>query len=357
MLLIAATALASTNLGWPCSRLNWAWRNVWSTCSINSYIPTNVAPATADFPPAHFRRAPLSVAESPNQWLQASTGHIAPSFDGTGATTIPAGIPKAFCDAMLSTNGGTQPGYQLLRNRCRRAVDAYGGIVRVCALPPAQHTFRGPIQGPLGSSILSNFEPGASHAPHAANVAALAIHARRCTDTVQPGTYWSPASTCPGLQGWWSVVWNVCGFRTYVPNIGAGGLDHVQGPNVAPLGGQLNFPYLNMGVTASIGNNNPNAASAPDFAFCSPMVPAAAGTVPRQWNMRGPTFRTTRCRRALDQFGRTASRCGGSLVPADAAAAPNAPLRGHQDALRAMFNGIDTANAPNGLRNLAPLCN
>lgn len=354
MLLLTATALAGApNLqGWPCSRMNWAWRNVWSTCSINSYVPTNAA--AEDFPPAHWRKAPLRATGGvagdtvgPTNFLDA-TGIVSPAVAGSTA----AAVPQMFCDALTNTNQVTtgmaphSQSFSLLRNRCRRAIDAYGGIVRTCSAAPNANLVgnRGP-----GATVFPDFAPAPAHVPHVNNVKLLSLHSQHCFVNSNPTVlHRSPAATCPGLLGWFTVVWTACSIGTFGPNIVASPTAAQAGlgthiPGIIPLGDVVNAGFGLNGMVVG-----PNSATAPEFFFCSPVAGVAT---PAKWNERGAAFRTSRCRRALDQFGRTANRCGGSDF------AVQGPVAGSSDPLRFLFTGKDAASAPRGLARLAPLCN
>lgn len=320
---LVAVAMGNRILGWPCSRMNWAWRNVWSTCSITSYAPTNVN--TQDYLPAHFRRLPLTTAMAPTSSIQ-NNGVVLPA---TGAA-----LPAFQCSNFLAT------GSDHLRNRCRRALDAYGEIVRQCRLSPADHPFRGPVVG----SVFPDWAPVGVHEPHVTNVNRLAAHSQACWEVQQPGAFRSPATTCPGLLGWFTVVWNACRFAEYAPN--ANPHAPLATPNFAPLGAGFTHARL---FSGPIGGGNPS------FFVCSP---APTGG-PNAWMRSGPSFRTSRCRRAMDQFGRTALRCN---VPQTGGVVP-APVLGVRDPLK-IFAGypmnVPTAGAamlPMGLNSLAPLCN
>jgi hypothetical protein len=275
MLFVVSSVLAVITLGWPCQRLNWAWRNVWVTCSINAYVPGVVAPSAG------------------------TTGFL--------ATNAPLGT-QAFA---LDTNGQFQPGVingnadsggplicatspntggSFMRNRCRRMLDVYGNLVKLCGSP-----VKTPTLGP--NTLTPDYEPQTGHAPHVVNVQNLAFMAQSC---ITPGAlYPTPTGTCPGLAGWFTVVWNACMF-TAAPGVSTS-------PSGVP-----NVPgYL-------------SSSAAPTFSLSTPVYLCGGTTpgsltpiasAPGAWNNRGVLFRSSRCRKALDQFGRTASRCSPSNTP------------------------------------------
>jgi len=244
-------------IGWPCMRLNWAWRNVWVTCSLHAVTPVNAGGAGS---------LPLgwmsSTAIPPGAGFQlGTTGAFTPSIPG--APTI--------CNTAPNTGGS------LLRNRCRRMLDVYGSLVRLCKLTPSvtgAQTGAGP-----------DFAPGAHHVPHSDNVVGLAYGAQQC---LTPGTSFpSPVNTCPGLLGWFTVVWNACAFTN------AAGVGAVNIPNIPA---QFDAPSV---VAPSYQLATPSK-------LCGTAVGATSATV---WNVKGTAFKTSRCRRALDQFGRAGRLC------------------------------------------------
>lgn len=348
---LVAVALAGTNLGWPCSRMNWAWRNVWSTCSINSYLGGAIANAANDVIPAHFRSAPLNTG--PGSAFSAPSTNLNAHGVSQPLATGDA-VPNMLCQAMAVTRGvGTEVQHQLLRSRCRRAIDAYAGIVNVCRTPSL-----GGNRGPIAQGIYPDWAPATTQLPHSENVNNLLAHAQHCFASTNAALVRSPSTTCPGLLGWFTVVWNACGFKSRGPNLlaPAGTLPENREPFIAPLGETI-APQIFLVHTATTGLSPLGSeAATPAFIFCSPHTGATGADAPYAWNARGTAFRTTRCRKALDQFGRTAARCGGTQLPSTSYAA-GMTYHGMKDALRAMAVGSIAGNVPMGLVNLAPFCN
>jgi len=200
------------------------------------------------------------------------------------------------------------------------------------------------------------------------NVQGLTHNAQFCTNPVYgnalaaPSVLATPSNTCPGLLGWFTVVYNVCGFTN------APGLRDAASPNIVTAVAAQ--PYVNTYV-GPIGNTVtasvlPAGAITPGVRvgyFCTSAAPNAA-TTPDSWNNgAGPGltgaggFKSSRCRKALDQFGRTATRCHTSTV---AGAAGPAQAGGYSDPLRVLATGIATINSPQtpmGLNIWAPACN
>jgi len=419
MLVFVATALGATLIGWPCNRLNWGWRNVWSTCSINSYAPItgggseSLATQATGFRFNEVITAPNTVpSRFPTQMLSA-----------TGVFTFRApsgplgGAPQMLCAWAPNTGAGATAG---LRNRCKRAIDAYGGLVTSCQ-QPAGTAIRGPIQLPVGNSLFTDFAPAATHVPHVQNVQGLAQNAQLCQlPTAGAAGYTladltnfkNPGTVCPGLLGWFTVVFNACGF-TNAPGLSTTPQTNPTWPAVAPLG--AGNPYINtyFPVGTPIAGLNPSvvtekvlgpagvAATSPMFTigtdtpsgqgasfttvgvFCSPRSVYGGGTLPltalgspirgpggatpMSWNDVGISFRTSRCRKALDQFGRTASRCefGGASNTPNPLGSPS-QAGGYSDPLRLLAIGAPFAPAGNtaqnnqqklGMNSWAPLCN
>lgn len=338
MFLFAATALAGVVIGWPCQRLNWGWRNVWTTCSINGFAPSSTAETPANIPTG-FR---TSNVVSPLSYLGAN-GVFAPS----GTPNV--GVPAFLCQQAALTGAGTTAN---LRNRCRRAVDAYGALVRQCIATPAQVApgLRGPnALTPLGPAFGFDSMPTVNTVPHVSNSQGLAFATQFCATGAPfaPANLQSPSATCPGLLGWFTVVYNTCGF-TNAPALAP---VNNQVPNQSP-NTYAYFP-LQGGVSSVLFSHTGVAVGALNAGvFCAPQVPSATGT-PAAWNNAGPIFRTSRCRKALDQFGRTAGRCHAS-----SASTPAGPAQagGFSDPLRLLAIGTPVGS-PNGLTQLVPYCN
>jgi len=171
----------------------------------------------------------------------------------------------------------------LLRNRCRRMLDVYGSLVRLCKLTPV-------VSGANPNAVNPDHAPGSHHVPHDSNVQGLAYGAQQC---LTPGTsYPTPTNTCPGLMGWFTVVWNACMF-TSAPGVGSAGLS-------------AGVPHI------PVYFNQPSAGT-PNFQLGVPNylcgTSNAQATGPGVWNTKGTAFRSSRCRRALDQFGRVGRLC------------------------------------------------
>jgi hypothetical protein len=329
MFLFAATALAGTAIGFPCQRLNWGWRNVWTTCSINSFVPVNSGTEGANQVPTGFR---FSSTAQPSQSLSATTGAYTPI--GSSA------IPTYLCTSAPATGTGVTAG---LRNRCRRAIDAYGGLVASCNNANA---FRGPNQ--LNTP---DWAPAAGHQPHMTNVQGLTHNAQMCllpTGAYNPVDLKTPSTTCPGLLGWFTVVYSACKFSY------ANGL--ANGPSV-PGNLATYFPLGNVAqnTVAGLGFVNPVSPANRAGYFCSTRTIAPAGNAgsPDVWNdATGTAFRTSRCRKALDQFGRTAQRCATST---SSLSGPS-QAGGYSDPLRFLAVGT-SGNSPMGFNSFAPACN
>lgn len=337
MFLLVASALAGTQnnglLGWPCQRLNWAWRNVWSTCSIHSFAPLSGAGV----------ETPTTIASGFRFYTGTATPVNTLNAGGWYQPSGTAAIPAFFCtNAAMTGSGATNA----LRNRCRRAVDAYGSLVRQCQAQGTLAGNRGPVQN--NNWLGPDWAPAAGHQPHVSNVQGLTAASQFCTlptgTTATPAALSTPANTCPGLLGWFTVVYNACGF-TNVPALSPNGQSFA--PNAAAI--HTYFPY---GGTATTLVTGATAAPWSVGFFCK-----NAATAPDAWNPVGATFRTSRCRKALDQFGRTAQRCHASVAPL--AAGPS-QAGGYNDPLRVLAVG-HTNNAqpiaPIGINAWAPLCN
>jgi len=256
-----------------------------------------------------------------------------------------------------------------MRNRCRRAMDSYGGLVKQCSLP----TGLAPMRGPNNLNP-PDWAPDATTVPHVSNMQALTMNARFCI--LPMGTFGAvpnvmgglggpqagPAYICPGLLGWFNVVLNACGF-TNNPNLNWPWLNTPLAassnfPNVfpvqtAPLGGGFStLPQLTQPISGGVGA----FGTSPLVTFCgTPSVSTQQG-----FNVNGPTFHTSRCRKALDQFGRTAGRCNAS--PVGTGTGP-AQAGGYSDPLRLWAighgpnGGVGATLAPDGADSWAPNCN
>jgi hypothetical protein len=290
MFFFLPTALAAIVLGWPCQRLNWAWRNVWVTCSINAYVPLSSGSpvSVAGFTSS---TAPLTQFPGPSQ------------LDAFGQFS-PAGYGPALCQTAPNT-GGT-----FLRNRCRRMLDVYGNLVKLCGQTPAKTNAQ-------PNTLTPDYAPQPGHQPHVVNVQQLGFMAQSC---ITPGAQFpTPSTTCPGLAGWFTVVWNACMF-TNAPAVTA-----VQNYGTAPAGATYVPNYL----TTSSSSAAWSLASPSYLCGNTPEAPGSSltTTAPNIWNSKGPAFRTSRCRKALDQFGRTAYRCSPTLAPSGSATGGSDPLR------------------------------
>jgi hypothetical protein len=335
MFLLVATALAGTYIGYPCQRLNWAWRNVWSTCSINSYVP-------------HASQATEGPVLAPNQFLRSSDTLLAPyrSLNSLGVFT-PVGsasaIPQFLCTNAPATGTGATAN---LRNRCRRAIDAYGALVQQCG-----STILGPRAGP-NQLATPDWAPNSGHQPHVSNVGGLTVNAQLCllpAGARVPADLNTPSTVCPGLLGWFTVVFSACKF-TNAPGLAT--------PSLQPGGTPNYFPLGSTAVSPVVLNNAPVSPTNGAGYFCQTGGTAAGS--PSKWNDStgtgsSNTFRTSRCRKALDQFGRTAKRCDAST------ASLNGPSQagGYSDPLRLLAVGTTAGGGvvPLGLNSFAPACN
>jgi hypothetical protein len=326
MFAFVATALAGTvAIGWPCQRLNWGWRTVWTTCSINSFVPA----ATPD----------SGLTQAPTHYRYSSDSNLAPvrvlNTAGVFTPSATAAIPGLLCTNAMATGSGTTAN---LRNRCRRAIDAYGALVRTCGLPAG---VAGVIRGP--NTLGPDYAPTSGHQPHVLNVQGLGQNAQMCllpAGVQTPANIGTPSTTCPGLLGWFTVVFNACGFTN------APGLSVAQQPNT-PYTAQ----YFPIGSTATASVLNGAAVSPTNRAgyFCA----TGGGNIPSSWNdASGTNFRTSRCRKALDQFGRTASRCHLSTLTGTGPSQAG----GYSDPLRLLAVGAAPAT-PTGINVWAPACN
>jgi hypothetical protein len=344
MFALVVTALAGNIIGWPCQRLNWGWRNVWSTCSINSY-----APHTADEIPA---QVPTGFRQTFNL-NRPSVALTAGGWYFPSAAT--AGVPALLCSSAAATGTGAT---MHLRNRCRRAIDAYGALVKSCQLPPQTAGARGPSP----NSLAPDFAPSVGHQPHVSNVQGLTVNAQFCTMPAggvrTPSDLATPSTTCPGLLGWFTVVFNACGF-TNAPGLAP----TAQGSPNSLLAPAYTAAYFPLGAAANRQDLFAGAAVGPLTGagyFCT--TPATNGpsgsTGPTAWNLAGSAFRTSRCRKALDQFGRTAQRCHQSTTTLTGPAQAG----GYSDPLRLLAVGATPIagvafNGPTGFNTWAPACN
>jgi hypothetical protein len=345
MFVLIATALSATNLiGWPCQRLNWGWRNVWSTCSINSYTP--VTTTTLEAPsqvPTGFRLS------SPNTNAPSIVLNPAGVYTPTAST---AAVPLLLCTNAMATGTGATAN---LRNRCRRAIDAYGALVKTCQLPPLTAGNRG------ANALTPDFAPQTGHQPHVSNVQGLTNNAQFCTlpaGAHTPADLNTPSNTCPGLLGWFTVVFNACGFSN-APGMAPATTSVAAGTGSPwtnyyfPVGG-VTTPNVIPGLGTAGAVSPTNGAGY----FCASAVTGPNGGVtgPGAWNVFGTFFRTSRCRKALDQFGRTAQRCHQSSPSVTGPAQAG----GYTDPLRFLAVGsapAGTPSVPNGINAWAPACN
>jgi len=181
-------------------------------------------------------------------------------------------------------------------------LDVYGNLYFLCKTPVfATHW--------APNSLTPDWAPTGGDVPHGNNVAQLSFIAQSC---VTPGTsYPVPQNTCPGLMGWFTVVWNACNLAL------APGVPSPNG-NTPTMGGTpgYNSPNVPAYLTPSINNPSFNLGTP---AYLCGSIPQATGSytmfTPGLWNPKGVSFRTTRCRRALDQFGRAADRCKTTTLP------------------------------------------
>jgi len=295
------SAQAAVLIGWPCQRLNWAWRNVWTTCGINTVIPVTQAALTlpATTPGGIFvnQAAPSSSAplqtSVPNSQMSTVTGNFNPaSGNAPWLCTTGGGGFGVVPTANTPIYGGT-----MQRNRCRRMLDVYGNLVSLCATPKLVPRYTPNLVNPGAS----DYAPSSAQTPHATNAAALAIMAQEC---ITPGPFMpSVTTTCPGLMGWFTVFWNSC----------AGGIGAAPGvaptmPSAATQPSALFFPdYLSPGTAGWTLTSPLNLCGAGN---------GVAGTVSAtQWNVAGTAFHGTKCRRAIDQFVRTSTKCSATGSP------------------------------------------
>jgi hypothetical protein len=333
-LLTTAIAANSVITTYPCQRLGWAWRNVWVTCGIDARIPGNVVIPTAASPintdspnynegfnfqgsnpyiGSQGELGDLALSQTPTDLNAALApavsggifGHAghAPHQFGYRATILngAAGNDLARLTAFCQSVGAVPTGVTGVRTACRRSIDLYGSLLELCRNPVRART---PLAGSVNPSggggrlfagtknIWQYATPDATHTPHASNVNVLTFAAQMC---VTPGQApLGPQNSCPGLTGWWTVAYQAC--------------------NVAgqfSTAGWVLTPQRQPAVTGKLNPGWTDFASLTEFCDNT-----ATGT--DKWMPSGPTFHRSACRRALDQFTRTAARCTGfaNFVPA-----------------------------------------
>jgi hypothetical protein len=299
-LFAAANAGSYVITTFPCQRLGWAWRNVWVTCSIDTRVPGTMAiPSSTN---AYDAAAP-NINEGLN--FIGNAAYTVPNID----IDIPSGnyymVPgfslntaaqknARFCTAVGSP---TNPVIGV-RTACRRAIDLYGSLLELCR-NPLRSGLRTPVVGNAqapsntGGAIFVGTQnqwqyaiPGTTMAPHASNVAALNSLQQLCANTAPV----SPSTSCPGLVGWFTVVYQACNFN------------NVKGGTLKPPG--ANTPEYQTTVAGAWKLVGTGYELNPLGSLCD--TTAASSTA---WNPSGPGFRGTACRRAIDQFTRTANRC------------------------------------------------
>jgi len=280
-LFAAASATAVPILGaYPCQRLNWAWRNVWNTCSILSSVPASGA------------------GGSNAAFFVQTTGALNYVLDTNGQYVPVNGAGNGFGPTLCANSPLT--GTNMARNRCRRMMDVYGNLVFMCSLGPAKNG-AGPNTG------TPDYTPQSGHAPHTTNAKNLGYQAAVCM-TGNGINYPAPGNTCPGLSGWFNVVWNACSF-TNAPSV-------ITIPG-APGGLPGLFNVLAIAPsTATLPAGTPNyQMNTPNY-LCGASGAPTSTTGPANYAGKGTWFRTTRCRKALDAFGRAGARCGPSALAA-----------------------------------------
>lgn len=297
----------------------------------------------------------------------ATAGVYLPGGPNTG--TPAANVPQYFCTNAPATGSGMTAG---LRNRCRRAIDAYTALVKSCSVQGVAPQYRGPNQL---SPLLPDMAPAAGHVPHTTNVANLATAGALCALPPNTAAWTSPnignpATVCPGLLGWFTVVYNACGF-TNAPGLGPNGGSPLVTPAYVPKYFPTGAGNVGPGGTTLAAVYAPTAGALGTFcvnpSVANGAVPPAGA--PWSWNVKGSgpagvlpagnvpwSFTTSRCRKAMDQFGRTASRCHFST----AASTGPAQAGGYSDPLRMLAFGsaaVTSPTAPDGWNAWVPLCN
>jgi hypothetical protein len=310
-LLLGASAGASYVITtYPCQRLGWAWRNVWVTCSIDSRVPGTLAiPKTGD---TSIEASSPNFNEGFN--YRGGLAYDAPSLDLEVVGTAPTlysisqtagtllgntGKWSAFC-TRIGHPGSSQLG---VRTACRRAIDLYGSLLELCRNPvrakitlPANGVAGAPVAGRLDIGTKNSWHyaiPHAGIAPHHTNAVTLNWLQTQC---IAPNTVpLVPYNSCPGLVGWFTVTYQACNFNNVVANAAAWqkGNTPQYTADAVPTTVAANFEKL----------TNPNY-------LCTT---GAVGA--NSWNPSGPAFRSSACRRALDQFTRTATRCNAVNSP------------------------------------------
>jgi len=308
---LVATVLAVTPVipTWPCQRLNWAWRNVWVTCSVNAFTPVSATPVGSI--PAFFQAVHTAPLSSSPGW---------PMLDGNGVFT-PTGFGPNLC--AFSPNTGANAA----RNRCRRMLDTYGQLLGLCQMGPAK-SMAGPNQGS------PDWGPQNGHVPHTSNIKMLTQVSQICLYG-SGATFPIPSNTCPGLAGWFNVVWNACQFSN-APGVTTTAL----APGGIPS-------YLTPAVQAGFGPNSPAYQLVTPGYLCGSVAAPGTAVSPSIWNIKGTTFRSSRCRKSLDAFGRAGIRCvAPPQVPVGVA--PNAQVVVPSDSLH--FLALNLASQ-------SPFCN
>jgi len=250
---------------WPCSRLNQAWRSVWVTCSISAWVPTSPSTAAVGSLAGGFYSGPAI----PNAPIYGNNDGT--QVDVNGQFT-PGGNGPSLCTTSPNTGGN------FARNRCRRSLDTYGNLLRLCQTPSK-------LPGVTSTGTQPDYQPLAYQQPHANNVASLGFFSNWCLTGTAPAT---PSTACPGLNGWFTVVFNACNFKT-APGLTTPVPANAISPNIPN--------YFTNWATNTVTFTTPAY-----FCGSSPVGPA-------EWNPSGPSFHSTKCRKALDIFGRSAARC------------------------------------------------
>lgn len=332
-LFLGASAGASYVIStYPCQRLGWAWRNVWVTCSIDARVPGDYIMPTGITP--HYVNAPnfnegfRSYGSSPYNAPTLDLNLLAadaPSQYAVTPFTLVTNSQKAlqFCKAVGGAPSIADTNLHMLgvRTACRRAIDLYGSLLELCRnpvrariplMPPGNAAT--PTNGQLiigtknkwtfaGVPSLTVGVPNEGWlTPHFANGQTLQYMQHEC---IAPGQLGFVANNnCPGIIGWWTVVYQACNIANTNPFRTAG--VNSEG-HYSPRAQAIVMDATKHGVSTTW-----DSLAVPG-AFCR-----NAATTPDAFNPTGPTFRGSACRRALDQFARTAHRCqpnDGTLIP------------------------------------------